>query len=184
MKYLLPTLLAAAAAASFFVVVPAYAQDSSSALGGIVLNAIAGSTDVDVGAGAIAGRTVRHGHKVQPTTTPTLRYSWTHHSVQITGVLIAEGKPLAHGKVNILVVLGGDFAHWQPVESDGNGAYVTTIKAPSRIASVSVNAPSFCSTGDDSDCYTSYSIALGETDARAVGSLTVGTSSGGIGDVP
>lgn len=105
------------------------------------------------------------GHEVQPTTTPTVRYSWTHHSVQITGVLNADGKPMAYGKVNVLVVLEGDFSHWEPVWADGNGVYATTIHAPSRIASVSVNAPSACSTGDDDDC---------EREAYVTGTASIG----------
>lgn len=110
------------------------------------------------------------GHEVQPTTTPSVRYSWTHHSVQITGVLNADGKPVAYGKVNVLVVLEGDFSHWQPVWADGNGVYATTIHAPSRIASVSVNAPSACSTGDDDDC---------ERQAYVTGAASIG-----VGELP
>jgi hypothetical protein len=102
----------------------------------------------------------RGPHNVQPTTLPTVRYSWTHRQAQVSGVVFAEGQPLPRAKVDVVVVLDGGFSRAETVSTDGNGAYAATIPAPSRIASVSVSARNVCSTGDDKDCYANDSILI------------------------
>ncbi|KRE90866.1 hypothetical protein ASG87_01635 [Frateuria sp. Soil773] len=102
----------------------------------------------------------RGPHNVQPTTLPTLRYSWLHRRVQVSGVVFAEGQTLPRAKVDVVVVLEGGFSRHETVSTDGNGAYAATIQAPSRIASVSVNARNVCSTGDDKDCLDTIALGL------------------------
>lgn len=98
------------------------------------------------------------GSSIQPTTVPSIHYSWTRHRAAISGVVFAEGQPLPHAKVTVLVTLDGGFDHEETVWADGKGAYGITVRAPSRIASVTVTAPDVCRTGDERDCRLDYNI--------------------------
>lgn len=112
-------------------------------------------------------------HTVQPTTDPVPHYSWLRHTVTLDGVLLGEGHPLPHTPVNVLVDLAGGFSQWTPVTTDDRGVYHVSVHAPARILSVHVDAASYCSTGDESDCH-----VLGdESESSAAGAVTNGPDS-------
>lgn len=89
-------------------------------------------------------------HPAPPSTTPSITYSMAHRKVEVSGIVMFEGKPQPHVKVHVFVELAGDFTNWQQLATDKNGAYRVMIQAPARITGVTVHPTLFCS--DDVGC--------------------------------
>jgi len=88
--------------------------------------------------------------QVSPSTTPSVAYSKAHRKVEVSGIVMFEGKPQPHVKVHVFVELAGDFTNWHQLATDQNGAYRVIVQAPARITGVTVHPTLFCS--DDVGC--------------------------------
>lgn len=100
-------------------------------------------------------------HEVHPTTQPILDFTHGHRWVHVSGVALADGQPVPGAKVNVIAELDGDFNKYQLAVADPRGVYNTWFQAPAAISSVTVDVQSFCSTGREVDCMTSYATASG-----------------------
>lgn len=101
------------------------------------------------------------GHMIYPVTQPTLAFADSRRSVQISGVAIAEGKPVPAATVEVLVKLDGDFAYSRKIVADKRGFYATYVQAPARITAVTVKVMNFCSVDGGCEAYFDMSSGAG-----------------------
>lgn len=100
-------------------------------------------------------------HDVRPTTQPILDFTHGRRWVHVSGVALAGSQPVPGAKVNVIAELDGGFNKYQLAVADTRGVYNTWFQAPAAISSVTVDVQSFCSTGREADCMTSYNIGIG-----------------------